>query len=102
MKKRERKRLRRWYFDRCVFWAVHRFFAKQFAADSKPPVPEPKTDFERYAYELLLTIQDTLWMKAYREAFEWACGIAHRDLRVTMPAKGKVSSKTIQVKRIDL
>lgn len=102
MKKKVRKRLREYYFQKCVFWAVHRFFAKQFAADREPPVPEPKTDLERFAYELLLTMRDTLWMKAYREALEWAYGIAHRDLRVTMPAKGKVSSKTIQVKRIDL
>ena len=102
MRKAERKRIRRRHFDRCVFWAVHRFFAKQFAADREPPVPEPKTDLERFAYELLLTMRDTLWMKAYREALEWAYGIAHRDLRLTMPAKGKVSSKTIQVKRIDL
>ena len=102
MRKAERKRLRRWYFDRYVFWAVHRFFAKQFAADRKPPVPEPKTDLERFVYELLLSMQDTLWMKAYREALEWAYGISHLDLRVPMPAKGKVSSKSIQVKRIDL
>lgn len=102
MRKAERKRLRRWYFDRYEFWAVHRYFAKQLAADRKPPIPEPRTELERFAYKLLLTMQDTLWMKAYREALQWAYGIAHRNLRLTMPAKGKVSGKTIQVKRIDL
>jgi hypothetical protein len=40
-------------------------------------------------------------MRAYQEALEWAYGIAHRNLVVAMPAKGKVSSKTIQVKPIE-
>jgi hypothetical protein len=103
MKKNVRKRLRRWYFDKYVFWAVHLYFTKQLGADLKPPTLTPRNELEQFAYELWLTFQDSLWMQAYQEALEWAYGIAHRDLRVSMPAKGKVSSKTIQVKlRSDL
>lgn len=101
MTKRERKKLRRWYFDEWAFWAVHRYFTKQLGADRKPPVPTPTSDLEQFAYELMLTIQDSLWMRAHQEALEWAYGIAHRNLVVTMPAKGKVSCKTIQVKPIE-
>ena len=102
MRKAERKRLRRWYFDKCVFWAGHRFFLRKRDLARKQSFPEPKNDMERTYYEILKIAQDTVWVEAYTEAFFWYYGVDHLDVKAFMPARGKVSSKTIQVKRIDL
>lgn len=34
---------------------------------------------------------------AQKEAYFWYCGLAHHDLRVKCPGKGKVSERTIRV-----
>ena len=99
MKKRERKRIRRSYIESRAFAAVVRYFRQP------SELPEPKglsvmTSFERKVYEQtrrLLTAGS-----AYQEALGWYYGIDHHDLLVLVPKKGKVSSKTIQVKLKDV
>lgn len=103
MKKKVRKRLRRWYWQKWCFGAVLRYFQRMYEHKEPPKYPTQPDWLPREGWRLYLNTWHMMnQCQAYPEALEWAYGIAHRDLRLTMPAKGKVSSKTIQVKRIDL
>ena len=100
MRKRERKRIRRSYIESRAFQAVVRYFRQPAEFPGPPKGFSVITSFERKVYEQtrrLLTAGS-----AYQEALGWYYGFDHQDLQVLIPKKGKVSSKTIQVKLKDV
>lgn len=99
MKKRERKRIRRSHIESRAFAAVVRYFRHPSELPNQK-VLSVMTSFERKVYEE--TRRLIMIGSAYQEAIGWYYGFDHHDLQVLIPRKGKISSKTIQVKRIDL
>ena len=95
MRKRERKRIRRSYIESRAFAAVVRYF-RQPSEHPEPKGISVMTSFEREVYEQTRRLMMT--GSAYQEAIGWYYGFDHHDLQVLVPRKGKVSSKTIQVK----
>ena len=100
MRKRERKRIRRSYIESRAFQAVVRYFRQSDEFLGPPKGLSVMTSFERKVYEYTRRLM--MAGSAYQEAIGWFYGFEHHDLQVLIPRKGKVSSKTIQVKRIDL
>lgn len=101
MRKHDRKRLRRWYFQRWCYQAVYRYFRKEEEAHKLYYIQKPPEGVALMDYIVAHWMQAIRVGIAYQEAQAWAMGF-RQDIRLAFPRKGKVSQKTIRVIRIDL